>query len=290
MEANPLTTAAILDGLGTRVIPQIVLTYTRVSSTMDVAREFLQKTEADDRSALILADEQTAGRGRMNRRWITPPGSALLFSLALHPRWLAPTHASALIWMASVAVCEGIAASTGLQPRLKWPNDVLLAAPDSPDLAQLLQSGSGEQHTSAPARWHKVAGILLETNSTEHSIERAIIGCGLNISANPPSDAILRYPATNVSAVLGRPVERLPVLRALLKRLDYWYMHLEQGEFERLFAAWRALLVTLGQTVQIETSEGILTGRAEDVEPSGALQVRDATGQIHVVSSGDVNV
>jgi BirA family biotin operon repressor/biotin-[acetyl-CoA-carboxylase] ligase len=271
---EPLTPETILDNLGTALLPRRVLCYEQVSSTMDVAREQLQQLPPDAFPLLVLADEQTAGRGRMRRPWATSPGSALLFSLVLRPRWLAPESSMALVWMAAVSLCEAISLVTPLHPRLKWPNDVLLPA-DPP-----VPGGA----------WHKVAGILLESGYAQQRLEWASIGCGINISEHPPAD-LLRSPATDLSAALGEPMPRLPLLRAALLRLDTWYARLQQGDYDGLFAAWRSLLITLGRPVEIETAAGeILRGRAEDVEPSGALRIRDAAGTLHTISSGDVCV
>lgn len=294
-----LTSATILDGLGTSVLPRAVACYTEVSSTMDVARDCLQRATAERLPLLVLADAQTSGRGRMRRNWSAPPGSALLFSLALRPEDLLAEQSQALVWMTGVALCEGITAATGLQPRLKWPNDVMLPAANTPagrqqpGMAHLLQPSAEESVESVPTLtpegWHKVAGILLEMISRGSTVDQAILGCGLNVSANPPASVTLRYAATNLSAALGRPVARLPLLRALLTRLDHWYVRLQQGEVDLLFQTWRSALLTLGHTVQIETADGVLTGYAEDVAPSGALQLRDATGRVHTIASGDIN-
>lgn len=273
MDGETLTAEAILSDLGTALLPRAVYTYGQVGSTMDIAREIMHTTSATV-PFLVLTEEQTAGRGRMGRPWVAPPGSALLFSLVLRPTWLAPGDAPTLIWLACVALCEGIVEATGLRPQLKWPNDLLLALPSAP---------------SAPPTWHKLSGILLEANSSSDAVVWAIIGCGLNVSASPPATLTPHYPATNLSAALGRPVARLPLLRAILKRMDYWYTCLQYGGRDQLFAAWRALLVTLGAEVRVSTAEGTLFGRAEDVDASGALHLRDASGRVHIISNGDVN-
>jgi BirA family biotin operon repressor/biotin-[acetyl-CoA-carboxylase] ligase len=126
-------------------------------------------------------------------------------------------------------------------------------------------------------------------SSRGSAVDQAILGCGLNVSANPPPSVTLRYAATNLSTALGRPVARLPLLRALLTRLDHWYVRLQRGEVDHLFQTWRSALLTLGHTVQIETADGVLTGYAEDVAPSGALRLRDAKGIVHTIASGDIN-
>jgi BirA family biotin operon repressor/biotin-[acetyl-CoA-carboxylase] ligase len=258
---------------------------------MDVAREQLQQATADQLPLLILADFQSAGRGRLQRPWFAPPSTALIFSLVLRPHWLPSEQATALVWLMGVALCEAIAAETALTPVLKWPNDVLLPAPTT-DEDEQENAGSLTSHAGP-----KVAGILIESGSVLRQpppgsdsgpasvVDWAILGCGLNISASPPADVPLRYPATNLVEAAGRPVPRLPLLRTLLVRMDHWYVALQNGEYERLFTTWRALLSTLGHEVEVQTAGGLLRGYAEDVDTSGALRLRDAAGQIHTITN-----
>lgn len=258
--------------------------YEQVSSTMDVAREKLQ-TNPQDSPLLVVANEQTAGRGRQQRRWDAPAGTALLFSLALHPIWLDPAHASALIWMTGVAVCEAITETTGLKPLLKWPNDVLLPVHPRPPEAPLSETPGA----SSPSAVAKVAGILLEAGSSQHRVEWAVVGCGINVNATPSGECSLRYPATCLAHLVGSPLDRSVVLRAVLKRLGHWYVALEWGEQELLFLRWRELLHTIGKEVVIQTFEGTIRGVAEGVERSGALRVRDASGVLRYIANGDVS-
>jgi BirA family biotin operon repressor/biotin-[acetyl-CoA-carboxylase] ligase len=283
MSETELSPAAILAGLETTTLPRAVLWYPQVGSTMDIAREQVRTATELELPLLVLTDEQIAGRGRSGRPWAAPPGTALLFSLAFRPTWLAPADAPLLTWMACVALCEGITAAMGLQPRLKWPNDLLLIPAES------AATPATEQETSSgTATGRKIAGVLVELSSVEQTVTWAIIGCGLNVSASPPPTLPLRYPATDLSAALGRPVARLPLLRSILLRLDYWYTLLQAGERASLFSAWRHLLITIGQTVQVTTAAGTLRGVVEAVEASGALRLRDEAGNIHIVASGDV--
>jgi BirA family biotin operon repressor/biotin-[acetyl-CoA-carboxylase] ligase len=275
MQHDFLTPDAILHNLGTKEIPRQVICYTLVSSTMDIARGQARKWPAEIFPVLVLAEEQTAGRGRMQRPWLGSPGEALLFSLAMRNlRGLPPTKAHMLIWMAGVSVCEGIAAVTPLQPRLKWPNDVLLPL--------------GNQSTT-PGSMGKVAGILLESSSSQEQVNWAVIGCGLNVNDSPPVETQMLYPAMSLASALGQSVPRLPLLQAILQRMDFWYTCIQAGQHDALFEVWRDLLVTLGQQVRIQTDHGILAGMAETVDPSGALYVRDEAGTLHSITNGDVS-
>lgn len=281
---------AELDAWETLNLPRSIHYYAEVGSTMDVAREHLRHASDAQVPMLILTDFQSTGRGRMQRPWVIPAGSAVIFSLVLRPTWLPSQRATALVWMVGVALCEAIAATTHLQPVLKWPNDVLVPLPTTPT------AGAAPAHLPTLA---KVAGILVESSSTlmpaaggadvqESHLEWAIIGCGLNVNAAPPADTPLRYPATSLAAAAGVAVPRLPLLRVLLQRLDHWYAVLQRGDYEMLFAAWRLLLSTLGRETEVQTESGLLRGVAEDVDSYGALQLRDAAGTLHTVTSGDL--
>jgi BirA family biotin operon repressor/biotin-[acetyl-CoA-carboxylase] ligase len=284
-----LTSDAILAGLGTREVPGPVYAYATLGSTMDEARQLLAR-HPSERSLLVVANEQRTGRGRLGRSWEAPPGSALLFTLALRPHWLPPEHAVALVHLAAVALCEGVTTATGLRSGLKWPNDLLLPARNlqvepeigTPDAGltrtntAASTSAMSPQQTQEPrdgTLWAKAGGILLESNLVGERLDFVLVGCGLNISASPPPESV-RYPATNLAQALGRAVDRLAVLRAILAHFD----------------AWRRHLLTIGSHVRIETAQGTLNGLAEAVSIDGSLLLRSSDGVLHTISSGDVGL
>lgn len=259
---------SIVADLGQRYVPSEVRCYDTVSSTMDVVRE--QTLQGASEGLLVLAEAQTAGRGRLGRPWASPPGSNLYLSLLLRPTWLKPVQAFRLTMAVAVSLCEAIEATTPLVARLKWPNDLLV------------ERAPGDQSLA------KAAGILVELSLRGNSLAWAIVGCGINVNSHPPADAGLRYPATSLSASVDHPVDRLVVLRNFLRSLDVIYAELVADHHEALFASWRERLVTIGSDVRVETPAGLLVGRAEDVEPSGALLVRTSNGALHTVTTGDV--
>ncbi len=273
MNNDNLTPATIMDDLHTHTLPRRVLCYSTLSSTMDAAREQLQQQPADAFPMLIVSEQQTAGRGRMRRPWHAPPGSALLFSLAIKPQQLLPpAHAVRLTWLVGVSMCEAITSMTGVQARLKWPNDVVLPLNDD-----------------TPHRWGKVAGILQESGSSGDQLQWAVVGSGLNVHAAPDLPERLVFPATHLAAHATRPVARLAVLRAVLRRCDFWYPLLWHPDSDNsLFVAWRALLATRGRPVEITGDAGVVRGIAEDVTTDGALLVRATDGTLHTVTNGDI--
>ncbi len=212
--------------------------------------------------ALVVADAQTAGRGRLQRRWVTNPGTALAFSLALRP---SPDECQCLVRfsaLGALAVCQALEALFGLCAEIKWPNDVLLAR-------------------------RKVAGVLVETTWSSSILQALALGIGVNIAPGAvPLPAELNFPATCVEAALGRPVERWAVLRAILESLLAWRPRLCSPEF---LSEWRAHLALRGEWVRISASGGAdLVGKVQDINADGSLRLLGKDGQEIMVSVGDV--
>lgn len=249
-------------------VPVTIYCYKQVGSTMDLARTAIATLPPNALPVLVVAEEQTAGRGRLGRRWVAPPGSALLFSLGLQPPVAATSIPTALIWLAAVALLETIEAETSLTAGLKWPNDVLV---------------------NTSAGWAKTAGILLEGGWDEGQLVWAIIGCGINISAAPDPQTTL-YPTTALTLAGAPNIDRLRFLQALLRRYDFWLQRLYAGDSDSLWSTWRSHLLTLGQNVTINTGYGVINGEAIDVDRQGTLIVRGLHGNIHRIESGDVGL
>jgi BirA family biotin operon repressor/biotin-[acetyl-CoA-carboxylase] ligase len=267
-----LTPEGIRRNLDSTIVGRAIEHYPQSGSTNDLARQ--QARAGHPEGLVILADLQTSGRGRMGRAWIAPPGSSLLLSVLLRPTWLKPADAFSLTMLAGVALCEAVEQVAPVGAALKWPNDLLLPV-----------------RTAAGPALRKAAGILSEIELVGDRIAWVVIGIGLNISWSPAGivdGRDLALAATSVGAAAGQPVERLPLLRALLERLDARYHALQSGDRAELFESWRDRLATLGQAVQITLPQGQLHGMAEAVEPTGALLVRDEHNTLHTVLAGDV--
>ena len=250
--------------LTTRRLGRPILFYTRTGSTNTVARE--QAEAGAPEGLLVVADEQTAGRGRLDRSWWAPPGSSLLFSLLLRPP-LPPGQAAQLTMCLGLAAAEGVEEVTGLRPALKWPNDLLLDG-------------------------RKLAGILAELGTAGDRLEYAVLGLGLNVNVTF-SGGELAHTAISLQMALGRPVARVPLLAAILARCEAWYERLlapQAGSStgESPHTAWTARLDTLGRQVTVMTPDGPLHGTAVGVSPEGALLVRRENGVVCTVWAGDV--
>lgn len=239
--------------LATRRVGRPLLHFERVASTMPLAHDLAARGAAD--GTALIAEEQTAGRGRRERRWTAPPGAAILCSLVCRPP-LRPDDLFPLSAVVSLGLCRAVEQSTGLRPAVKWPNDLLLDG-------------------------RKVAGILTVARLAGGALDHAVVGFGLNVNVPPERlpEATENAPgATSLAIALGRPVDRLALLAALLTAIDDAYDRLHLGERDAINADWRALLVGLGEAVRVQIDGGLVEGRFVDVEHNGALVLGTAGG------------
>ena len=215
---------------------------------------------------VLVAEEQTAGRGRMGRSWVSAPGASLTFSVRLRPASVPAARRGWLPLLTGVAVASALRSGTGVQATLKWPNDVL----------------AGER---------KLAGILAEQSPDGSAV---VIGVGLNVGTPPDALPVspAGLPATSLLAE-GINVDREPVLLEILRQIERWYLAFRSDPDPvrtGLHAEYTSLCGTLGRAVRVELPAGrVLTGTAEDIDVDGRLLVRpdDAT-PVTPVSAGDV--
>lgn len=235
-----------------------VYLFQQIGSTNDEAKRLADG--GGQEGLIVVAEEQTAGRGRAGRKWITPPGTAIALSVILRPS-LPVERVLRLTLLAGVALCNAIEQVTGLRADLKWPNDVLLSD-------------------------KKVAGILVESALLGDRLEYAVIGLGVNVSFAPSLPEV-DLPATSLQAEAGREVDRLKLLRAILACLEAHYPSLTD---EALFEAWRARLTMMGTPMVVRTESGDHRGRAEGVDPEGALIFRLDSGETLRLLAGDAHL
>ena len=213
--------------------------------------------------SLIVADEQTMGRGRYDRPWFTPPKTALAFSLILHPTLEERPHLSRLVGMAALSIARAMQARN-LYPEVKWPNDVLLNR-------------------------RKVAGVLIELVWSGEDVENVVIGVGVNITKRSvPSTDILRFPAISMEDALGKPVDRAEVLYEILTQFISLRPQLGKDE---LIKQWEGLLAYQGRQVQVDMGGGqMVMGKVAGLEPDGSLNLRKEDGKLVTVRFGDVRL
>ena len=237
-------------------------------STNDVARHLGH--QGAEEGTVVIADEQSAGRGRLSRRWMAPPATCLLCSILLRPA-LPPVRANWMTMLSSLAAVDAVEQVTSLQVAIKWPNDLIVIRP------RIQRSVTG---------WKKLAGVLTESSINGDRLQFIIVGIGINVNIPPAKLHTLAPDATSILAETGREVDRAALLAALLAGIERRSGLLRSGQGPR--AEWAAGLATLGSTVDVTTSKGRLKGLAESVDEDGALHVRTADGVLHRLLVGDV--
>jgi BirA family biotin operon repressor/biotin-[acetyl-CoA-carboxylase] ligase len=261
VDLNTLSASKIQAGLDTRFIGRTVVYGAEIGSTNDEAKRMARAGAPE--GTLVIADYQSRGRGRLDRDWVAPPGSGLLMSLVFRPA-LAAHQVQRLTMLCGLAVADAIELQTGLQVGLKWPNDAVVAG-------------------------RKVGGILSEIEFEGPRVSFGVVGIGMNVNLDPALlPAELALTATSLSRELGAEVARLPLLQALLKKIEKRYSTL--GTAQSLHSEWAARLVTLGKPVTVSGTIPALEGVAEGVDKDGALLVRLADGRLEKVLAGDVSV
>ncbi|MBU1042932.1 MAG: biotin--[acetyl-CoA-carboxylase] ligase [Candidatus Omnitrophica bacterium] len=246
-------------GLETKVLGKKIYAYNSADSTNIIAYNLAEQSEAE--GALIVAEKQTKGKGRMGRHWVSPPGSGIYMSLILKPK-ISPAEAGKITLMSSVAVAKTIRKTTKIKAEIKWPNDVYIA--DA-----------------------KVCGILTEMSAEMDMINFIIMGIGINI--NTPKSSLPDM-ATSLFIETKQKVNRVTFLQAMLWEIETYYNKLVKGSFSDIINDWRDLSLTLGKRIKVEWRGKLIQGQAMDIDDSGALIVRDDFGFSHHILSGDVSV
>ena len=246
--------------------------YEQIGSTNTAALQWANAGAPD--LSLVVADEQTAGRGRLDRVWVTPPGAALAFSLLMQlhgqsapPAPLTEEGMPFITALGAVAVSAALRKEFGLMAEIKWPNDVLLTR-------------------------KKISGMLAETQWHGEKPISMVLGIGINVATKSiPQDIDLLYPATSVESVLGKPVDRWHLLHAVIEELLSWRSQLASTEF---LQTWENQLAFMGEWVRISSHDAASTSIQEGVvlglSPQGCLRLRTRSGRIAVVQSGDLHL
>jgi BirA family biotin operon repressor/biotin-[acetyl-CoA-carboxylase] ligase len=237
----------------TRHIGRRVLIYDRTDSTNDRAAE-LANDPAND-GIVILANEQTAGRGQQGRSWQCAAGDGVLMSVLLFPPPTLRRPALLTAW-AAVSVCETILQAANIQAKIKWPNDVLI-------------------------RGRKVCGILTEQRSAVSGPPSAVCGIGLNLNqAASAFDLPGLGHGTSLTVAAGQRFDCQEIARKLIRRLDEEYERLHAGDLATLEACWKWRLGLLGKQVEVECLDAVCQGRLLEVGWAG-LEIETGPGQVH---------
>jgi BirA family biotin operon repressor/biotin-[acetyl-CoA-carboxylase] ligase len=249
----------ISQGLTTRLFRGPFHHFETLPSTNDLAKELGAKNAPE--GTLVVAEAQSAGRGRLGREWISPLGAGLYASLLLRPP-LPPTEMPQITLTVAVAAARAIRRATGMTPGIKWPNDLLLGG-------------------------QKVGGILTEMETESDQIRYLVVGLGLNVN-NGEFPEELRAMATSLALKAGRHFSRLELLRCWLEEFESLYERFLAREFAGILEAWKHFTVTLGRKVTIRQGPLIISGQALEVAPDGSLLIQTDGGEMVRVTSGEI--
>jgi BirA family biotin operon repressor/biotin-[acetyl-CoA-carboxylase] ligase len=235
--------------------------YLEIDSTNTHARQLAESGAAE--GEIVIAEQQTHGRGRLGRNWISPAFDNLYLSVVLRPE-LPPAHAPQITLMAAVALADTVACFTPGPPAIKWPNDILVHG-------------------------KKLAGILTESSLTAERINYVILGIGVNINfPHALMPEAIRGRATSLMECAGRAVSREAFLGRLIQHLDRCYGILGEAGFDRIAPRWEAYFSLLGKRVRVEMGDETIAGVAKGIDNDGALIVEGERGQFHRIFAGDV--
>jgi BirA family biotin operon repressor/biotin-[acetyl-CoA-carboxylase] ligase len=247
----------------TEVVGRDIRVFEKTSSTNDVIEKLAR--DGVKEGVVVFAESQTKGRGRLGRKWISPARKGLWFSVLLRPD-LRPQETTQLTVAAATALWRAIHEQTGLQPEIKWPNDILIHG-------------------------KKTAGILTELSAELDHVKYVILGIGVdvNLSASEFSPDV-RKTATSLKLELGKPVLRSELATAILRELDHDYARVCGGQFAAVADEWEEHCTTIGKNVSIHIGDRRVRGCAESLDEDGALLVRTEHGHLERIIGGDVTL
>lgn len=244
-----------------RIVGRDIQVFQETSSTNDIAEKLARDGVAE--GVTIFAESQSKGRGRLGRKWLSPTGQGLWFSILLRPR-LPPGSVTQLTIATATAVARALRTQTGLTPQIKWPNDILFQG-------------------------KKAVGILTELSAEVDRVRYVIIGIGVDVNVTDFSPEISAI-ATSLAQAAGRRFVRAEVAAAILTEMEQDYGRIMRGQFTAVAEEWEQQCITLGRRVRIHNGDRTLNGRAESLDSDGALLLRTDHGHLERIVGGDVTI
>jgi len=250
-------------GLKTTIFGKTIHYLESTDSTQKVAHRLAQEGCPD--GTLVIAEEQTNGRGRLARVWHSPKYTGIWMSLVLRPK-LPPAKAPQFTLIAAVAVAQAIEDVCKISPDIKWPNDLLL---------------NGK----------KITGILTELQADSDKIDAIIMGIGMNVNQKEADFPIeLHDIATSLAIETGKEISRSNLVKRLLENLEKYYLIYLKNGFAPLKLLWESYAVSLGKDIIARTISGNIAGKALGITDEGVLKIQDYNGQIHEIYSADIEI
>jgi BirA family biotin operon repressor/biotin-[acetyl-CoA-carboxylase] ligase len=258
---GPLNIDEVRKGLEPSMFGRNIVFRPQMDSTHTLARRLARESAPE--GTLVVTDEQRSGRGRMGRRWQSPPRTNLLFSLLLRPSLMAD-QVFVLTMTLALAAVDGIRSVCGVRSRIKWPNDLYAAR-------------------------GKLGGILTEFSATEKTVDSVVLGLGLNVNWNPRPEG-LPYAATSLWNETGSKIPREALLCKILLNFDITMDAVLRGELEPVYHRWNRASMMLGKSVEVGTGGRIVSGTALRIDRDGSLIVKEADGGERRIYCGDVSL
>lgn len=257
-----LVEAEIKPKLNTRIFGRKeIYHYDVIDSTNIRARELAEKGAAE--GTLVIAESQTAGRGRRGRVWVSPQNDGIYLSLIARP-WLSPVEASQLTLLTAVALADAIMKKNDLAIQIKWPNDLLIDG-------------------------RKLSGILTELRTEGDMVAYVIIGIGVNVNTTLKDlSTVTDQKVTSIAVETGARSSRLQLLQAFLEEFEDQYTLLGTHGFGPILERWKVLSDIVGKMVRVDEAGHTLKGRVVNVEQTGVLVVKSETGEVKRIFSGDL--
>lgn len=262
IEEDSLRPEGLREALKSTIFSNNISLFESTDSTNGQAKDLC--VQGAPEGTLVLAEQQTAGRGRRGRTWQSPGRVNLLLSIVLRPP-IEPERAFVLTMILALAAGDGVSDICGLRPVIKWPNDLYVGG-------------------------RKLAGILTEFSVKENRIEYMVLGMGLNVNWDPDENPDILNPATSLLRETGHRINREDLLVRIMKHFDESYKILLSGKIMGFYRKWNKRSMVLGQEVEVESDGKILQGTARKIDKKGALILRDSQGTDREILHGDVSL
>jgi BirA family biotin operon repressor/biotin-[acetyl-CoA-carboxylase] ligase len=232
------------------------------STNMMAKEKTLHRAKGISEGTLIIAERQSAGKGRLGREWFSPAGGIWL-SIILYPQ-LPPSYIPRITLMTAIAVVKAIKICTQIESKIKWPNDILINE-------------------------KKVCGILTEMSAELDIINWVVVGIGINVNINHrefPED--IQENTISLKEVSGKEVLRVRIVQIFLQEFERYYESLKRREFSSILKEWKLYSHTLGRKIRVDMGERIVTGEAVNINEEGALILKKEDGELIKIISGTV--
>lgn len=247
--------------LNTQYIGKQIFYYPQVTSTNSLAKDLIKDKQNNfQEGAVLIAEAQTAGRGRLGRNWHSPSGG-IWFTIILFPD-LEPAYLTKITLMIAVVLVQTLKGLYDISVKIKWPNDLMVEN-------------------------RKIGGILTEMSAESDRINYVLVGIGINanLRRNSFPDEI-RQRVTSLQEIMGKPISKVILLQRILENFEKYYHLFLEKEFDSILAEWKANTETLGKKVTIDYRGAIISGEAIDITSEGALLIEKKNGEKVQVLSG----